>query len=102
MKIYNKLVRDKIPEIIKNQGKMPKLKKLDGKEYFDALNQKLKEELDEYFEDYSIEELTDVMEVIYAIIKYNGLSIDEFEEIRRNKLDERGEFNDRLLLIDVD
>jgi len=102
MKTYNKLVRDKIPEIIKKQGQVPKTRQLDDSEYFEALNHKLTEEVAEYFEDYDIEELADIMEVIYALVKYKGLSVDEFEKVRRKKFDERGGFNDRVLLVEVE
>ena len=102
MKSYNKLVRDKIPEIIKKNGQVAKLRKLDDDEYLNALNHKLEEEVTEYFEDGSIEELADVMEVVYAIVKHKGLSLDEFEVMRTKKLDERGGFDGRILLVEVD
>jgi len=102
MKIYNKLVRDKIPEIIKKNGQMPKLKKLDESEYFSALNHKLTEEVAEYLESYSVEELADIVEVVYAIIKCKGLSLEDFEAIRNKKIDERGGFEERLLLVEVE
>ena len=102
MKSYNKLVRDKIPEIIKTNGQAANLRKLDEDEYFKALNQKLTEEIAEYFEDYNTEELADVIEVVYAIVKCKGLSLEDFEIIRKRKLDERGGFEDRLMLVEVE
>ena len=102
MKAYNKLVRDKIPDIIRDKGEIANTKKLNDTEFFDTLNHKLKEEVDEYFEDYSVEELTDIVEVIYAIARHRGLSINDFEKIRKKKLDERGGFEDRVLLIGVE
>ena len=100
--VYNKLVRDKIPEIIRQQGHIPKVRVLDNTEYFNALNQKLSEELAEYLENGCVEELADIMEVVYAIIKHKGLSPDEFEKVRAQKSSERGAFDDRLYLVSVE
>ena len=82
---YNKLVRDEIPNIIKRDGKKARIRKLDDKEYINALNSKLREELQEYIEINNIEELADMVEVIYGILDYNGVSIEEFEEIRKKR-----------------
>ena len=98
---YNKLVRDEIPNIIKRDGKKARIRKLDDKEYINALNSKLREELQEYIEINNIEELADMVEVIYGILDYNGVSIEEFEEIRNEKARKRGAFKDRILLIEV-
>ena len=99
---HNKLVRDKIPEIILQQGDIPITRQLDDREYFAALNNKLAEEVSEYFGNYSIEELADIVEVIYALAKHQGLSIEDFEEIRQRKFDERGGFEGRISLIQVE
>jgi len=96
---HSKLVRDKIPELIKAQGGSPLTKQLDGTDYFDALNQKLTEEVAEYFENHDIEELADIVEVIYALIRHNGMSLDDFESIRMKKHAERGGFERKILLI---
>lgn len=98
---YNKLVRDKIPAIIQKDGKEAKTRRLDGAEYIAALKLKLEEELDEYKETGDIEELADMMEVIYGILDYHNISFQEFEEIRRDKAEKRGAFKDRILLIEV-
>jgi len=100
-KKYNKLVRDKIPEIIKRQGDLPKVEVLDDDKYFDSLNQKLTEEVAEYLENFDINELADVLEVICAIVKYRGLSFNDLEKIRHEKFNERGGFDDKLFLIEV-
>ena len=60
------------------------------------LNQKLQEELDEYIIDKNVEELADLVEVINAILTYKGISLEEFEKIRKNKVEERGAFEKRL------
>lgn len=98
---YDKLVRDKIPDIIKQQGDFPKIEILDDKRYFDALNQKLKEELVEYLEDFNIDELADIAEVIHALVKHKGLTLNDFEKIRLKKYKERGGFDNKISLIEV-
>ena len=99
--IYNKLVRDKIPEIITANGDIPVTIELDDAEYFQALNLKLQEEVEEYLDGFSIEELADVLEVIYAIIDYNEVSYYELERTRKNKYNERGGFKKKISLVEV-
>lgn len=101
MKRYNKLVRDKIPDIIRQNGRHCSTRVLSRDEYCAALDQKLNEELQEYQESKSIEELCDVMEVIRAIIDAQGLPWEEFEDRRKTKSDDRGAFENRIMLIDV-
>ena len=98
---YNKLVRDRIPEIIAQQGDVPEYEILDDASYYAALNKKLQEELDEYFQDYSVEELADIVEVIYAIVNHQGKSVSDFEQIRLKKHDKRGGFDKKIALIEV-
>ena len=100
-KIYDKLVRDKIPEIIMKSGKACSTEVLDDEKYVELLDQKLFEEMLEYHQDKSIEELADIVEVIYAIVKSRGLSVEEFEKIRVSKADERGGFEQKILLKSV-
>lgn len=98
MPVYNKLIRDKIPEIIESEGKDYKIETLDEEEYIDSLNAKLQEELDEYLESGDAKELADLLEVIYAIMDYKGISREEMESIRMKKKKERGGFEDKLFL----
>lgn len=98
---YNKLVRDRIPEIIENAGKECKIKILDNDEYLQKLNSKLDEELAEYHKDQSIEELADLMEVILAIAVVKGYTVEELEQIRKEKAWKRGGFGKRILLTEV-
>ena len=100
-KIYNKLVRDKIPEIITNSGKTCSYEILDNENYAQLLDQKLFEEMLEYHQDKNLEELADIVEVIYAIAKSKGRSVDEFDKIRKDKADERGGFDKKILLKSV-
>jgi len=98
MKIYNKLVRDKIPEIINSGNKTAIIRELDDTDYLKALNIKLQEEVKEYLEDYNVEELADIVEVIYGILNAKKVSKDEFEEIRNSKVEKRGAFNKKIFL----
>ena len=99
---YNKLIRDKIPEIIEADGKDYEVKKLEDDEYLKSLNTKLQEELDEYQESGEIEELADLLEIIYAILDHKDISREELERIRKEKKQERGGFSRKLLLIGVE
>lgn len=98
MKIYNKLVRDNIPEImIKNNAK-PVTRILSDEEYLIELNKKLLEEVKEYLESGEIEELADIEEVILAILNVKNLTKDNLEEIRQTKVKKRGTFNKKIYL----
>ena len=98
MKTYNKLVRDKIPDIINSKNEVAITRKLNDEEYFNELNKKLKEEVNEYLEDYSVEELADIVEVIYGILNSKNVSIEEFEIIRLNKVNKKGAFDKKIFL----
>ncbi|WP_425445865.1 nucleoside triphosphate pyrophosphohydrolase [Dethiothermospora halolimnae] len=100
-KIYNKLVRDKIPEIIRNDNKKCEVEIVNSDELKDSLNKKLVEEVEEYLESHDIEELADILEVIYGILESKGVSREELEEIRKKKRDERGGFSDGVRLVKV-
>lgn len=98
---YHKLVRDKIPEIIESKGKTCKVSTLSDEEYLKMIDAKLDEELEEYHEDQNIEELADLMEVIYAAAKARGYSVEELEKVRVQKAEKRGAFEKKLLLEEV-
>ena len=98
---YNKLVRDKIPDIIEADGKTCKVEVLSENDYLEMVDAKLDEELAEYHKDKSIEELADLLEVIYAATEARGYSLDELEKIRQEKVAKRGAFQKRLLLKEV-
>ena len=102
LKVYNKLVRDRIPEIIEADGKRCKTRILSDEEYLRYVDAKLDEELAEYHKDGSIEELADLLEVIRAAAAARGSSIEEVEAIRVRKAEKRGGFEERILLIEVE
>lgn len=101
IKIYNKLVRDRIPEIIENTGKKCKTEILSDEDYLKMIDVKLDEELAEYHKDQNIEELADLLEVIYAATIARGHSLEELEQIRINKSQKRGGFEKKILLKEV-
>ena len=96
---YNKLVRDKIPEIIEAHGEVPVIRVLGQDEYIRSLRMKLSEETAEYLESGEAEELADIMEVVYALAAASGTSREELEAIRLQKRESRGGFDKRLLLV---
>lgn len=96
---YNKLVRDKIPEIIAAQGEKPVIRVMDDKEYITSLEKKLDEEVAEYHESKEIEELADVLELIYALCETQGHSVDELMRVYEKKHIERGGFSKRIFLL---
>ena len=99
--VYNKLVRDKIPKIIKNSGKKCQIEILSDEEYLQMLDKKLDEELAEYHQEQNIEELADLLEVLYATAKARGYSIEELEQVRVEKQKARGGFDKKILLKSV-
>ena len=101
MPIYNKLVRDKIPDIIIAEGKTATTTILTHDEYYKALVAKLHEEVQEFAESDSIEEIADILEVIDAIITAKGVTKDQINTIQEQKRTERGGFEKRILLLEV-
>ena len=100
-KIYNKLVRDLIPDIIEESGSECRTRILSDEEYLKMLDLKLDEELSEYHKDQNIEELADLLELIRASAVARGYTIDELESVRAEKAKKRGGFEKKIFLIDV-
>lgn len=98
MKVYNKLVRDKIPEIMINGGSKPVIHVLNDEEYLNELHKKLLEEVNEYLLDNNIEELADIMEVFYAILRAKHIDVEELEKVRLSKANKRGVFDEKIFL----
>ena len=101
VKTYHKLVRDRIPEIIEADGKTCVYETLSDEEYIRLLDQKLNEELAEYQESKSMEELADLLEVMWAVVRARGWTLDELEQVRADKAAERGGFTKKILLKEV-
>ncbi|MGR3777098.1 nucleoside triphosphate pyrophosphohydrolase [Bacillus paramycoides] len=105
MPTYNKLIRDKIPQIIKNNGKTPTTRILPQDEYIKEICKKTEEELTEYLEaktkEHKLEELADLLELINALAEHEGTTLEEINNIRTKKAKERGGFQNRTFLIEV-
>jgi predicted house-cleaning noncanonical NTP pyrophosphatase (MazG superfamily) len=98
---YHKAIRDKIPEIIKKDGFSYNVETMSNEDFLIEIEKKLSEEVTEYQNDKNPEELADILEVIYRIAKLKGISREELEKIRTEKVEKRGAFEDNLFLIDT-
>lgn len=99
---YNKLVRDRIPEIIAATGSRPKTRVLDEAEYISELRRKLLEEVEEFNISNDTEELADILEVLFAIASQMGIEPMLLNELRQSKKDKRGGFEAKVFLINVE
>lgn len=100
-RVYNKLVRDNIPEIIRNNNETPITKTLNNEEYLRALKAKLQEEVDEFLESNDIAELADILEVVDALSTANNSSLNEVMDIKIRKAEKNGKFENKIFLIEV-
>ena len=101
MTSYWKLVRDNIPYLIKKDGDDCTYEVLDDERYKKYLNMKLHEEFNEYNKEQNLEELCDLVEVIYAIAESEGYSVKALEKKRIQKRKEKGGFEKKILLKEV-
>ena len=102
MTIHNKLVRDRIPEILEAKGKKYTVRQVGvGFEKGNYLKKKLVEETDEFLKDPSLEELADVQEVVFAIVENLGFTREDLEVVREAKMVQRGGFDDNWVLEEV-
>jgi len=100
-RVYNKLVRDKIPNIISDNGENPIIRRLDDMEYKKELENKLYEEYKEVIESVGIdriEELADMLEVINALAKIENKDLNDIIEIAQKKSEKRGAFEEKIFL----
>lgn len=100
-KIYHKLVRDRIPDIIKADGKTCVTEILPDEQYLEMLDAKLTEELAEYQESKSMEELADLLEVMQAVVKARGWTWEQLVQVQADKAAKRGGFDKKILLKEV-
>lgn len=96
--IYDKLVRDKIPDIIRESGGDPVTRTLDNDEFLTYLDRKLQEEVGEYLENPGKEELADILEVLEAIVAMRRIPQAELRRAKNAKALKNGSFRDRVLL----
>lgn len=101
MTIFHKLVRDRITKIIEKQGKKPVIHIATDEEFYRALKTKLLEEVEEFNKSGDIEELADLLQVMYTICDYLKVTREHLEEVRRKKNDDRGKFTERVILDEV-
>lgn len=99
--MYNKLVRDRIPEIIRADGKRLKSHVLSDEEHLEALLKKLKEECAELVAARNVEELADVHEVLRALAEALDVTPEELEKVRKHKASRRGGFKQKIFLEEV-
>ena len=101
-KVFGKLVRDLIPEIIESRGEVAVTRVLNDQEYQRELYKKLREECEEVISstttDEVVEELADVYEVMQAILTLEGKSISDVEEVAYQKKKKRGGFQKKIYL----
>jgi predicted house-cleaning noncanonical NTP pyrophosphatase (MazG superfamily) len=106
MPLYNKLVRDRIPEIIEGTGKQFSTRIMENEEYINELKNKSFEELEEYItaenDTDAIKELADLLEIIHALAESHGASFEKVEEVRQKKAEKRGRFKEKIFLIEVE
>lgn len=95
---FNKLVRDRIPEIIERKGDKAITHIANDDEYTEALTQKLHEEVDEFLKEPSVEEAADILEVLRAICDLKDIDLKDLEEVRQGKAEKRGGFRQRIIL----
>ncbi len=99
---YDKLIRDKIPELIEKEGKKAELRHIENNdEFLFYLNKKLVEEVKEYSENQDIIELADILEVILEIIKQKNISYKILDSLRKKKIIDRGNFSQRTILLAI-
>ena len=100
--VYNKLVRDRVPELVRKQGKRCKTDTLTDAQYLVALYRKMEEELAEYRANPCIEELADLYEVVRAVAVARGYSMQDLEDVRAEKERQRGAFGKRVFLLHIE
>ncbi|MYL35177.1 phosphoribosyl-ATP pyrophosphohydrolase [Pontibacillus yanchengensis] len=104
MPTYNKLVRDLIPDVIHQEGKAFETKILSDEDFNVELKKKLQEEVNEYMQadgDEALDELADMLEVMSVLAEEHGASIQEVEQRRNKKSEQRGSFYDKVYLVEV-
>ena len=99
---YNKAIRDKIPEIIRESGSKCNIKTLSEKEFLEKMEKKLDEEVAEYHQSKSVEEIADIIEVLERVAALRGTSVEELMRIKEEKAQKRGKFEKNLFLVDTD
>ena len=103
---YDKIIRDKVPEIIKANGSKRDTKVVNGYEAIGYLIEKIHEETDELsearnVEGKAIEELGDILECIYSIASKMSVPMERIDFVRNNKALDRGRFDKNIILLEA-
>lgn len=93
-----KLIRDRIPEIVEAKGESLKVRRAGPMEFRKALADKLVEEAVEFRQDRNIEELADVFEVMRSIGLDHGIPMEQIAELADQKREARGGFREKLMM----
>ena len=105
MPIYNKLVRDLIPQVVEAAGKKPITCVLAPEEHLKEIKLKMQEEALEFQQaddqQEAIEELADILELVHASLAVYGVSYEQLENVRVQKKEKRGGFSEGIYLIEV-
>lgn len=101
MKSNNKLVRDKVPDLITEQGNSPVIHVATDKEYWEKLKEKLKEEVNEFHQTEDEEELADIIEVINSICDFKKINKKKLDLLREQKARKKGKFRNKFILDDI-
>lgn len=96
--LYQKLVRDNIPDLIREEGNTPVVRTLDDQEFEECLREKLREETEEFLENCCLEELSDLLEVLEGFSQLHHWSDWEIQRAKQNKAEDRGAFRERVYL----
>lgn len=96
--LYNKLVRDYIPDLIRENGETPIIRTLNDEDYAACLAEKLREEIEEFLAESTLDELSDILEVLDAISNLHGWTDGEIHRVRQDKAERRGVFRERIFL----
>ena len=99
---HNKLVRDKIPDIIRRNGDEPVTRILANSTYKRELWSKLQEEVEKFFKSQKVEELVDIFEVVYTLANLEGICSSQLEEMRKQKRGENSGFDNRIFLVEIE
>lgn len=102
MKVYNKLVRDKIPQVIEEDGRKCETSIVPKEQLLPLLEEKLKEEVNEFIQDKNLEELADIMEVVFGLAENLGYSEEDLLKKREEKKEARGGFKEGVFLKTVE
>ena len=93
-----KLVRDRIPDIIRKEGNVPLTRRAEAEEAKSLVIAKMYEEVGEFADEPSLEEAADVYHVFMAMIRVHGMTYDQVIKAAVEKANQKGRFHDLIVL----